>query len=175
MKTAVLLIAVISLLLAPGALAQDDDKPTVAFLKWGDSSNVGLAEKAIKDMLEAYGLINAEERQALDEERTIEGENLNLVYGDALFDRTEANVIIDEALDRGADVMVTFTTQMTQIAYYAIREFMDPPKLIFTVTSGPYITGVADDSCVKPDFVIGTCRSPTTKTSCPCCRCRTRI
>ena len=156
MKTAVLLIAVISLLLAPGALAQDDDKPTVAFLKWGDSSNVGLAEKAIKDMLEAYGLINAEERQALDEERTIEGEHLNLVYGDALFDRTEANVIIDEALDRGADVMVTFTTQMTQIAYYAIREFMDPPKLIFTVTSGPYITGVADDSCVKPDFVIGT-------------------
>ena len=77
------------------------------------------------------------ERAALDVERSIEGEKLNVVYGDALFDRTEANVIIDEALDRGADVMVTFTTQMTQIAYYAIREFMDPPKLIFTVTSGP--------------------------------------
>ena len=45
---------------------------------------------------------------------------------------------------------------MTQIVYYAIREFIDPPKLIFTVTSGPYITGVADSSCIKPDFVIGT-------------------
>ena len=68
----------------------------------------------------------------------------------------EANAIIDEALDKDADVFLTFTTQMTQIAYYAIHEFIDPPKLIFTVTSGPYITGVAKSSCIKPDFVIGT-------------------
>ena len=60
MKTAVLITLLISLLLTPGALAQADEKPTVALLKWGDSSNVGLAEKAIKDMLEAYGWINPE-------------------------------------------------------------------------------------------------------------------
>ncbi len=156
MKKALLCIIIASLLLTPAALAQDNDNPTVAFLKWGSSANVGLAEKAIKDMLEAYGMITAEERQALDEDRSIEGEHLNIVYGDALYDRTEANVIIDEALDKGADVMLTFNTQMTQIVYYAIREFIDPPKLIFTVTSGPYITGVAQDSCVKPDFVTGT-------------------
>ncbi len=156
MKSAVLLVMVASLLFAPASIAQDDDKPTVAFLKWGDSSNVALAEKAILDMLQAYGFINEEERALLNEERSIEGENINIIYGDALFDRMEANAIIDEALDRDADVLVTFTTQMTQITYYAIRDFIDPPKLIFTVTSGPYITGVAESSCIKPDFVIGT-------------------
>ena len=156
MKSAVLLVIATSLLFAPASMAQDDDKPTVAFLKWGDSSNVALAEKAILDMLQAYGFINEEERALLNEERSIEGENINIIYGDALFDRMEANAIIDEALDREADVLVTFTTQMTQITYYAIRDFIDPPKLIFTVTSGPYITGVAESSCIKPDFVIGT-------------------
>ncbi len=156
MKSAVLLVIMASLLFAPASIAQDDDKPTVAFLKWGDSSNVALAEKAILDMLQTYGFINEEERALLNEERSIEGENINIIYGDALFDRMEANAIIDEALDRDADVLVTFTTQMTQITYYAIRDFIDPPKLIFTVTSGPYITGVAESSCIKPDFVIGT-------------------
>ncbi len=155
-RVAVLMLALVSLLVAPSAIAQDDDKPTVAFLKWGDSSNVALAEKAMLDMLEAYGFINPAERALLNEEQSIEGENINIIYGDALFDRIEANVIIDKALDRGADILVTFTTQMTQIAYYAIRDFLDPPKLIFTVASGPYITGVADAPCVKPDFVIGT-------------------
>ena len=156
-KTAVLLLILASLLIAPAASAQpDDDKPTIAWMKWGDSSNVALAEKAILDVLEVYGFINADERALLDDERSIEGERINVIYGDALFDRMEANALIDDALDKDADVFVTFTTQMTQIVYYALREFIDPPKLIFTVTSGPYITGVADSSCIKPDFVTGT-------------------
>lgn len=155
-KQAVLLLTLISLLFSATAIAQGDGKPTIAWLKWGDSSNVALAEKAIKDMLQAYGFINDEERALLDDERSIEGEHINVIYGDSLFDRMEANAIIDEALDKDADLFVTFTTQMTQIAYYAIHEFIDPPKLIFTVTSGPYITGVAKSSCIKPDFVIGT-------------------
>lgn len=159
-RKTVLLLVLIAMPFASAAFAQSDDKPTIAWLKWGDSRNVALAEKAILDMLEVYGFINAEERAMLDEEISIEGENINIIYGDSLFNRIEANAIIDEAIDKDADVFVTFTTQMTQIAYYAIREFVDPPKLIFTVTSGPYITGVADSSCVKPDFVIGTV--PTT-------------
>ncbi|MCY3833353.1 MAG: ABC transporter substrate binding protein [Chloroflexi bacterium] len=155
-RTAVLLLALTLLTYAPPAMAQSNDKPTVAWLKWGDSRNVALAEKAILDMLQVYGFINEEERALLDDERSIEGENINVIYGDALFDRMEANAIIDKAIDRDADVFITFTTQMTQIAYFAIRDFLDPPKLIFTVTSGPYITGVAQAPCVKPDFVTGT-------------------
>ena len=155
-KKALLWLGLIWLMVGPAALAQDNDKPTIAWLKWGDSRNVALAEKAILDMLEVYGFINPEERALLDNEHSIEGERVNIIYGDSLFDRMEANVLIEEALDKDADIFLTFTTQMTQIVYYSIREFIDPPKLIFTVTSGPYITGVADSSCVKPDFVIGT-------------------
>lgn len=155
-KIAALSLTLTLLIFTPPAMAQNNDNPTIAWLKWGDSSNVALAEKAILDMLEVYGFINADERALLNDERSIEGERINVIYGDSLFDRMEANAIIDEALDKDADVFVTFTTQMTQIVYYAIREFIDPPKLIFTVTSGPYITGVAQSSCVKPDFVIGT-------------------
>ncbi len=155
-KKGLLWLVLIGMLICPAAMAQDNDKPTIAWLKWGDSRNVALAEKAILDLLEVYGFINPEERALLDEEHSIEGERVNIIYGDSLFDRMEANVLIEEALDRDADIFVTFTTQMTQIVYYSIREFIDPPKLIFTVTSGPYITGVADSSCVKPDFVIGT-------------------
>ena len=155
-KKAVLWLVLTWLLVGPAALAQDNDKPTIAWLKWGDSRNVALAEKAILDMLQAYEFIDEDERALLDNERSIEGEKINIIYGDSLFDRMEANVLIEEALDRDADIFLTFTTQMTQIVYYSIREFIDPPKLIFTVTSGPYITGVADSSCVKPDFVIGT-------------------
>ncbi|MCY4144912.1 MAG: ABC transporter substrate binding protein [Chloroflexi bacterium] len=160
-KTAALLLTLTWLLVAPVATAQDDDKPTIAWMKWGDSSNVGLAEKAILDVLEVYGFINSDERALLDDERSIEGERINIIYGDALFSPLEANVLIDEAFDKDVDVFITFTTRMTQIVYYAIREFIDPPKLIFTVTSGPYITGVAQSSCIKPDFVTGTV--PVTK------------
>ena len=155
MKT-LLWLAAISLLATTASFAQDEDKPTIAWLKWGDSRNVALAEKAILDMLQVYGFINEDERALLDDERSIEGEKINVIYGDSLFDRMEANVLIDKAIDRDADVFITFTTQMTQIAYFAIRDFLDPPKLIFTVTSGPYITGVAQAPCVKPDFVTGT-------------------
>jgi len=155
-KTAALLLALVLLTLTPPAMAQNNDNPTIAWLKWGDSRNVALAEKAILDMLQVYGFINEDERALLDDERSIEGEKINVIYGDSLFDRMEANAIIDKAIDRDADVFITFTTQMTQIAYFAIRDFLDPPKLIFTVTSGPYITGVADAPCIKPDFVTGT-------------------
>ena len=83
------LLLLISLLATPLAMAQDDGKQTIAWMKWGDSRNIALAEKAILDMLEVYGFINAEERAMLDEERSIEGENINIIYGDALFDRLQ--------------------------------------------------------------------------------------
>ncbi len=79
-------------------LAADDDKPTIALLKWGDLNTVALAEKGVLDMLQAYGYINEDERAIVNEERSLEGENINIMYGDALFDRAQANFIIEDAL-----------------------------------------------------------------------------
>ena len=136
MTKAVLLIALISFLVVPAAIAADD-KPTIALIKWGDLNTAALAEKGVLDMLEAHGYINEDELNRLNKGHSFEGENIKFIYGDALFDRAQANVIIDEAIDQGAEVLVTFTTQLTQIAAFAIRDFSDPPALIFSLVSGP--------------------------------------
>ncbi len=155
-KKAVLLLAFVMFMVTPLAIAQDQDKPTIALLKYGTLNTVALAEKGVLDMLAAYDYINEGERASLDQGRSIEGENIRVIYGDAFFDRAQANSIIEGAIDQGADVLVTFTTQLTQIAYFAIRDFVDPPALIFSLVSGPYITGIAEAPCIKPDYVIGT-------------------
>ena len=161
MKNAVLLLTLLSFLGFPASLAQEENRPTIALLKWGDLNTVALAEKGVLDTLEAYGFINAEERALLNDERSIEGENIKIIYRDALFDRTQATFMIEDAVDQGAEVLVTFTTALTQIAYFSIRDFVDPPALIFSLVSGPYITGIADSPCIKPDYVTGT--RPITK------------
>lgn len=155
-RVAALILMLVSLTVAPSTMAQANDKPTIAFLKWGDLNTVALAEKGVLDMLQAYGFINDAERALIIQEQSFEGENVNIMYGDALFDRAQANVIIEEAIDQNADVLVTFTTALTQIAAYAIADFSDPPALIFSLVSGPYITRIADASCLKPDHVTGT-------------------
>ena len=161
MNKAVLLLIVIAVLFLPASLAQEDRKPTIALLKWGDLNTVGLAEKGVVDVLEAYGFINEDERALVNAERSFDGDNVNIIYGDALFDRAQASFMIEEAIDQGADVLVTFTTVLTQMAYFAIRDFVDPPALIFSLVSGPYVTGIADTPCIKPDYVTGT--RPVTK------------
>ena len=155
-KRALLLLILITALLLPLANAQDGGKPKIAFLKWGDLNTVDLAEKGVLDMLQAYGYINADERDRISREESFEGENADIFYGDALFSRVQANALIDAAIDQDVDVMVTFTTALTQIAAFAIQDFSDPPALIFSLVSGPYITKVATSSCIKPAHVVGT-------------------
>ena len=115
-KKAVLLLAFVMFMVTPLAIAQDQDKPTIALFKYGTLNTVALAEKGVLDMLAAYDYINEGERASLDQGRSIEGENIRVIYGDAFFDRAQANSIIEGAIDQGADVLVTFTTQLTQIA-----------------------------------------------------------
>ena len=156
MKRVLLLLCLSTALLLPLAKAQDGDKPKIAFLKWGDLNTVDLAEKGVLDMLQAYGYINAAERERISREESFEGENVDVMYGDALFSRIEASALIDSAIDQDVDVMITFTTALTQIAAFAIQDFSDPPALIFSLVSGPYITKVATSSCIKPAHVVGT-------------------
>ncbi|MCY3781450.1 MAG: ABC transporter substrate binding protein [Chloroflexi bacterium] len=149
-----LLMAV--LLIAAPALAGDDDKPTVAILRYGGTPLTALAEKGILDMLEAYGLVNAEERAVLDEAEDLEGERINVIYGDAGFDIPAANIMVEDALDRGADALLTLSTPVSQIAANATREMDDPPALIFAIVTTPYFAGIADAPCIKDSHIAGT-------------------
>lgn len=144
------------LLIVPLTLSADSENPTIAFLRYGSTSLMSLAEKGILDMLEVYGLVNADERAILDEAGDLEGENINVLYRDAGFDLPTVNIMVEDVIDRGADVLVTLTTPVSQIAANITREMDDPPALIFAIVTTPYFAGIAEAPCIKDSHITGT-------------------
>ncbi len=138
------------------ALAQDDDKPTIAFLRYAGTAPVAEATEGILDSLEAYGYLSSAERAALNESYDLEGERINLIYRDAGFDLPSVNLMVEEVIDKGADAIVTITTQVAQIAVNATRDMDDPPAILFSLVTAPFGTGIADAPCIKPAHVAGT-------------------
>ncbi len=149
-------LVVLCLLLTPAALAQEADKPTIAFLRYAGGAQIAEATNGILDSLEAYGYLTSAERAALNESYDLKGENINLLYRDAGFDLPSVNLMVEEVLDKGADAIVTVTTQVSQIAVNATRDMEDPPAILFSLVTTPYTTGIADSSCIKPAHVTGT-------------------
>ena len=154
-KTLLMLIAM-ALLLTPAALAQDMENPTIAILRYGRTSLNDLTKKGMLDMLEAYQFINADERALLDEEEDLEGERLNIFWGDAGMDLPTANILVENALDRGADILLTLHTPLTQVAANLTHDLDQPPLIIFSIVSAPYTAGIADAPCIKPGNITGT-------------------
>ena len=153
-----LLPVVIALLysaLSP-AIAQDAGKPTIAILRYGGTTLTALAEKGILDMFEAYGIVNAEERAVLDKAEDLDGERINVIYSDANFDIPTANIMVEDALDRGADAFLTLSTPVSQIAANITRQLDDPPAIIFAIVTAPYFAGIADAPCIKDNHIAGT-------------------
>ena len=79
-------------------------------------------------MFEAYGLINMDERALLEDEQDLVGENINVYWADAGSDLPTANIMVEQALDRGADVLLTFSTPVSAIAAGATQDMDDPPR-----------------------------------------------
>ena len=151
-KTLILLAA---RLLSMG-LARADDKPTVAILRFGPLQTFDTTEGAILDVLESYGFINSEENAFLHTRQDLEGERINIFWGSANFDLSTANLMIQEALDREPDVIVTVTTTVTQLALNQTSRMADPPAALFTSVYNPYESGIIDAPCIKPEHVTGS-------------------
>ncbi len=151
-----LLIAVLAFSVSPALRAQDDEKPTIAILSLGYHSNVNLSVKGTLDMLQAYGYIDQEERAVLDQRQDLEGEGINIIWGDAAYDIGFANLMVRDALDRDPDALITITTPVAQIAANATLDMEDPPVVIFNVVSNPYAAGIADAPCIKPAHISGS-------------------
>ncbi len=149
-------LLIVALLLAAPALAQDDETPTIAFLRYAGTAPVAEATDGILDSLEAYGYLSPAERAGLDESFDLNGQNINLLYRDAGFDLPSVNLMVEEVIDKGADVIVTITTQVAQIAVNATRDMEDPPAILFSLVTTPFGAGIADSTCIKPDHVTGT-------------------
>ena len=149
-------VLIVALLVATPALAQDADKPTIAILRYGGTTLTALAEKGILDMFQAYGIVNADERAVLDAAEDLEGERIRVIYGDASFDIPAANIMVEDALDRGAEALLTLSTPVSQIAANITRQMDDPPAIVFAIVTAPYFAGIADAPCIKDSHIAGT-------------------
>ena len=156
LRLLLLMLCLCCLILGPAVTAADDGAPTLAFLRFGQSPSFALTDRAVLDMLEVYGFISAEERAAMEAGRDLIGENINILYRDAGFDLPTANLMVEDALDEGADVILTVSTQVGMIALGAMSDMQDPPALIFAIVTDPHATGLATATCVKPPNVTGT-------------------
>ncbi|MCE2472367.1 MAG: hypothetical protein J4G18_10810 [Anaerolineae bacterium] len=154
-KTLAILIA-LALLATPAALAQDDDNPTIAILRFGRTALNELTRIGILDMLQAYQFINADERALLNDEQDMEGERVNVIWGDGGMDLPTANLMVEDALDRGADILMPLMTPVAQIAANLTFDLEHPPLVLFSVVSAPYTAGIADAPCLKPPHIAGT-------------------
>ncbi len=144
------------LLIIPPALAQDDGNPTIAFLRYRSTGTEDITKPGVWDVLQARELISASERELLDENLDINGEHINVYWLDAASDVTNINAMVEKTLDRGADIILTFSTPVTQIAANITKEMDDPPILLFAIVSAPYSAGIAEAPCIKMPHITGT-------------------
>ncbi len=152
----ILLLIITLFLLLPAALAQDSENPTIAMLRFGPIESYDIAEGAVLDLLESYGFISTEENRTLEERQKLEGENINIIWGDAGWDLPTIGFMVETALDQEADILVVLGTPAIQLAVNATLNMEDPPIVLFTSSYNPYQAGIAQDTCLKPAHVTGS-------------------
>ena len=152
-KKCLLALLGLALVFAPAAMAQADN-PAIAILRFGALPNIDITEGAILDVLESYGFISTEENRIFEARRDYEGEHITIYWGDAGFDFPTVNLMLEDALDKEVDVIVTHGSTVTQTAILLTSEMDTPTPVLFVST--PYDGGIAAEAaCVKPDHVAG--------------------
>lgn len=134
--------ALVGLILALIPVSAQDDIPTVAIIRLGPLPPFQFSQQGTLDVLDAYGYVD--------------GENIRIILSDAAMDVPTANQLIEDAIDEGADVIVTVTTPVSQAAVNITQEMDDPPIILFNTVTQPYAAGIAQASCIKPAHVWGS-------------------
>ena len=149
-----LLIAIVGALLLASPVMGQAENPIIAILRFGPLPNSDITEGAILDVLESYGFISSEENRIFEARRDYEGEHITIYWGDAGFDFPTLNLMLEDALDKEVDVLITQGATVTQTAVQ-ITDAMDMPTPVL-FASTPYDGGIAAEAaCVKPDHVAG--------------------
>ena len=140
------------------AVAQTEDIPKIAILRFGPLPSVDITEGAILDMLESYGFISTEENRIFESRRDFEGRGISIIWGDAGFDFPTVSLMLEDALDKDVDLLITIGATVTRSAIHLTSEMDAPTPVIFAAT--PYLGGIAaEDACLKPDHVAGVSSS----------------
>lgn len=167
MMRRVLLVFLLTLLLAPAALAQDTDmegdRPTVAFLVADDLPPYGIIfNEVLGSLMKGGYLVEADmpllqrvQAGELVDEPGVDFEKTSVLWEVSSTDAADINLMVDRILDKEPDVIITFLDSVTLAAVYATQDMDDPPALIFTLVYNPYLNGIAQAPCIKPDHVAG--------------------
>ena len=142
----------------PATALADEDKPTIAVLTLSAQSLRGRTIEGLFDTLAYHGYVDSAEIADFTYNEDFEGEHLDIIWRDAGFDLPTINIMVEEALDRGADILITLTTNVTLTAVKGSLEsgIEPPPLVIFAIVTAPYSAGVAEAPCVKPPNVVGS-------------------
>jgi putative tryptophan/tyrosine transport system substrate-binding protein len=143
----------VGMLLSLSAVSAQDDVPVVALIRLGPLPPFQFSQQGTLDVLAASGFVD--------------GENIRLILGDAAMDVPTANQLIEDAIDEGADVIITVTTPVSQAAVNITQDMDDPPIILFNTVTQPYAAGIAQASCIKPDHVWGSQALPDYATILP--------
>jgi putative ABC transport system substrate-binding protein len=141
-KLMFVLLFVVLLFTVMVAVAQEDDIPTVAIIRLGPLPPFMYSQQGTLDTLAAYGYVD--------------GENINIIIGDAAMDVPTANTLIEDAIDEGADYLITVTTPVTLAAVNITSGMEEPPIVLFNTVTEPYAAGIAEAACIKPAHVWGS-------------------
>ena len=148
-----ILAVFLALAIAPNTALADDEAPTVAILRFGPHLSYNIIDEGLLAAMLAEGMIDEEQYSKRGED--IAGAGFNIVWGDANFDFANASFIVEQALDAGAEVLVTYSTPVTLAAVNITADLDNPPAVIFASVFDPVAAGVAQSSCIKPAHVTG--------------------
>ncbi len=133
--------------------AQDEDMPTVAIIRLGPLPPFEFSQQGTLDLLASHGYVD--------------GENITIILGDAAMDVPTANLLLEDALDAGADYIITITTPVSIAAVNITQDMEEPPIVLFNTVTDPYAAGIADAACLKADHVWGSQALPDYATIMP--------
>ena len=150
-----MIVIVLTFLLASVTMAQDANNPTIAILRFGPLPNMEITEGAILDMLQSYGFISADENRMQEERAALQGEHINILWGDAGFSLPSANLLIRNAVDEDAAVIMTLGPQITLAAVSITQDMETPIPVLFSAVPSPNQYGIGAAPCIKPDHVTG--------------------
>ncbi len=143
----------------PATALADEHTPTVAVLSYRNASGISsrLVE-AVYDVLNYHGYLSDDEVASIVANQDFAGEKINIIWRDAGGDISNVPIMTEYALDQGATIMVTTTTNVTLNAIHAAEEsgITPTPLVIFSLVGAPYTSGVAEAPCLKPSHVLGS-------------------
>lgn len=160
MNKGIALALLFCLLIAPFATAQANDNPTVVIIRYGPYISDPIMESGLLDTLQVYEWISAEERALLNAGQNIQGEKINIFWSAAGFDLPTVNILVEDALDRGADILVTSGAPVTQIAISITQDQDEPTPVLFHGVNHSTEYGISDSPCLKPAHVTGSEYTP---------------